>query len=161
MPRELAGLLQQTIDAELPNLRAVTERQATQQPTKPGAWSKKEELGHLIDSAINNHARFVRMTLEDDYKGPSYAQDHWVALHGYRDMPWSLLIDVWEKNNVLLMHLVNRIPELRLGVHGVVGVNPPVTLGFLIEDYVVHMQHHLDHVLSREKITPYPRPQTL
>jgi hypothetical protein len=162
MPQQdLANLLQQTVATELPHLRTVTENQASRQLSKPGAWSKKEELGHLIGSAINNHARFVRMTLEDDYQGPSYAQDRWVALHAYRDLPWSALIDVWEKNNFLLMHLIAQIPGSRLSSQGVVGSNPPVTLRFLIEDYVLHMQHHLDHVLSREKITPYPRPQTL
>jgi len=161
MSRELADLLQQTIATELPHLQTVAEKQAAEPPPKPGAWSKKEELGHLIDSAINNHARFVRMTLEDDYQGPSYAQDKWVAIHAYRDLPWSSLIEIWEKNNFLLTHLIARIPEARLNSQGVVGSNPPVTLDFLIDDYVLHMQHHLDHILSREKITPYPRPQTV
>lgn len=156
MPQILATLLGQTIAAELPELKAVTEAQATAHPPKPGAWSKKEELGHLIDSATNNHVRFVRIALEDDFKGPSYAQDNWVALHGYRELPWSELVDMWRRYNLLLTHLVGRIPENRLQTIATVGSRTPVTLRFLIEDYVLHMQHHLDHILSRDKFTPYP-----
>ena len=55
MPKQLSILLRQTIDRELPNLLALTGLEAP----KPGSWSRKEELGHLIDSAANNHMRFV------------------------------------------------------------------------------------------------------
>ncbi len=156
MPQDLANLLERTIAADLPALRAVTESQASAQPPKAGAWSGKEELGHLIDSATNNNVRFVRIALEDGFHGPSYAQDHWVTLHGYRELSWSMLVDVWHGYNLVLVQLVKRIPEGRLNVTATVGAGAPVTLQFLIEDYVLHMQHHIDHILSRDKITPYP-----
>ncbi|HWE50329.1 MAG TPA: DinB family protein [Bryobacteraceae bacterium] len=158
-PHDLATLLKRTIESELPELRAITEEQASAKPARPGAWSKKEELGHLIDSATNNHVRFVRMALEDNFQGLSYAQDDWVSLHAYHDIAWSSLVDIWEKYNSLLSHLAGHISAGRLDSRGVIGTGEPVTLRFLIEDYVLHMQHHLDHVLSRGNLTLYPRPQ--
>jgi hypothetical protein len=161
MAAKLAQALSHTVSTELPQLRAVTEAQASEQPAKQGAWSKKEELGHLIDSATNNHVRFVRAVIEGGFSGPAYAQNAWVDLHGYRELPWRALVDLWYHYNALLAHLTGRIPEERLQVECVVSSGAsaaaPVTLEFLIDDYVLHMQHHLDHILSRDSVTPYPR----
>jgi hypothetical protein len=156
MPQDLAQSLADRLARELPALRAITEDQAAAKPAREGAWSRKQELGHLIDSATNNHVRFVRASLEPDFHGPSYDGDAWVARHGYGDLPWAMLLDFWERYNRLLVELVARIPRERLATRCVVGASAPVTLGFLIEDYVAHMQHHLDHLLGREKLTEYP-----
>jgi hypothetical protein len=79
-----------------------------------------------------------------------------VRVHGYHEMPWLTLLDSWRQHNELLSRLVKRIPEERLTVPCRIGSADAVTLRFLIEDYVLHMQHHLDHILSREKVTQYP-----
>jgi hypothetical protein len=150
MPKDLSLLLRETIECELPNLQALTDLQAP----KPGGWSRKEELGHLIDSATNNHIRFVLGTVNGEFRGPGYAQDSWVAAHGYRDLAWSDLTDLWYRYNALLAHLVERIPEEHMNNRCVVG-SGDVTLRFLIEDYVRHMQHHLDHILARDRLTAY------
>jgi hypothetical protein len=155
MPQHLARTLQETVEREALHLRAVADRDAGVKPN-PGAWSKKEELGHLIDSAANNHVRFVRAVLEPEFKGLGYEQDGWVSLHGYHQMPWPEIIDFWQRYNHFLVGLVERIPEDRLPARCVVGDSSPVTLQFLIEDYRLHMQHHLDHILERAKITEYP-----
>ena len=152
---QLALSLQQTVDREAAHLRAVADKDAGVKPA-PETWSKKEELGHLIDSAANNHVRFVRASLEPEFRGLGYEQDGWVALHGYNEMPWAELIDFWKRYNTLLAGLVRRIPEEHLRKKCVVGESQPVTLRFLIEDYTLHMQHHLDHIMRREKITQYP-----
>jgi hypothetical protein len=151
MPKDLSLLLRETIDCELPHLQNLTQFEAP----KPGGWSRKEELGHLIDSATNNHMRFVRATLDGEFRGPGYMQDDWVAAHGYQDLAWSDLIDLWYRYNALLAHLVERIPEAHMSNRCVVG-SGDVTLRFLIEDYVLHMQHHLNHILARDPLTPYP-----
>ena len=155
MPETLALSLAQAVDREYAHLKNVTERDAGVKPA-PGAWSQKEELGHLIDSAANNHVRFVRASIEPAFRGPGYQQDAWVSLHGYQEMPWADLLDFWRSYNRFLAGLVRRIPEESLERPCTVGESRPVTLRFLIEDYILHMQHHLDHILKREKITQYP-----
>jgi hypothetical protein len=152
MPQNLARNLADAIAREAPALRAITG-QAAGQSAKQGAWSPKQELGHLIDSATNNRVRFVRASLEPEFHGPSYDGDGWVALHGYAELPWAMLVDFWERYNLLLVELVSRIPEERLATRCSIGASAPVTLGFVIEDYITHMQHHLDHILGRAKHT--------
>ena len=155
MPDALAHSLQQVLHRELPLLRAIGETDAGVKST-PSAWSRKEELGHLIDSATNNHVRFVRASLEPEFRGPGYQQDSWVSLHGYSEMPWSQVVDFWSAYNGFLAGLIRHLPSGVLGRQCIVGESKPVTLQFLIEDYILHMQHHLDHILQREKITQYP-----
>ena len=158
MAATLAHYLRDTVTREHAHLLAVSEEQASQPAAKPGAWKVKQELGHLLDSATNNHQRFVRATLHGPYEGPGYAQDEWVRLHGYDEMPWATLVALWRDYNLFLARLVERIPDEKLGTDCRVGAYPPLTLGFLIDDYVLHMQHHLDHLLGREVVTQYPRP---
>ena len=100
--------------------------------------------------------RFVRGATESEFRGPGYAQDDWVRLNGYRDMKWETIINFWFQYNTLLAGVVGRIPEGRLGTLCFIGANQPVTLGFVIEDYVLHMQHHIDQLLRREIVTQYP-----
>jgi hypothetical protein len=157
MPTDLAQLLRQTIDREIPGLRALSDEQAGRAP-KPGAWSPKQELGHLIDSAANNHMRFVVTSVEGGYEGAGYPQDRWVEVHGYQDLAWLDIVELWFRYNVLIAQLVARLPEERMDCRCVVG-STAVTLRFLIEDYVQHLQHHVDHVLSRPVVTRYPRVQ--
>ena len=156
MSTELAHLIRRTVDTELPHLRALADDHASH-PRAPGKWCPKEELGHLIDSASNNHQRFVRAGLGPEFRGPGYTQDDWVRIHGYRDMPWQTLVVFWHEYNVLLAELVVRIPEANLQNPCFIGDYPRNTLAFVIEDYVVHMQHHIDQLLRRPVITPYPR----
>jgi hypothetical protein len=160
-PRELAAYLERTIATELPNLRAIPDDPETAEPNRPSGvgWSQREELGHLIDSAVNNHARIVRATLEPTYAGPGYEQEGWVLAHRYREMPWAEIVDLWHAHNRILLPLIAAIPPAKLATPcRVEGVGAGlVTLGFLIDDYVLHMQHHLDNVLRRTPPTKYPR----
>lgn len=157
--KDLAAYLARTLDDELQQLRAVPDGPATAVPNRPSGvgWSQREELGHLVDSAVNNHARFVRALLEGEYEGPSYEQEGWVTVHRYREIPWTELVDAWHAHNRILLPLIAGISEERLATPCKVGNAAPVTLGFLIDDYVLHMQHHLDNVLRRSPVTKYPR----
>jgi hypothetical protein len=154
MPQELSQLLEKTLNVELPYLQAVSEGDAAVKT--PGTWSHKEELGHLIDSASNNHLRFVRAALEPEFHGLPYDQNGSVALHGYQQLSWAELLEFWRRYNLLLVQVIGRIPEEKLNTPCRVGESELVTLQFLIVDYVAHMQHHLDHILGRPKQTPYP-----
>jgi hypothetical protein len=155
MSTDLATALQSTIDREAVELCQVADDTAGVKPS-PRAWSKKEELGHLIDSAANNHARFVRASLDQEYQGPGYEQDRWVALHAYNEMAWADIVAFWRQYNLFLARLVEHIPQDGMKTPCSIGSGTPVTLQFLIEDYIRHLQHHVDHILEREKITPYP-----
>jgi len=117
-------------------------------PYRPGGWTRKQILGHMVDSAANNHQRFVRAALEGEYSGPGYRQDGWVEIHGYAELPWETLLQLWVAAHGLLERVVARTPEERFSAKCVVGDGAPVTLQFLIEDYIVHQRHHLAQILS-------------
>ncbi len=156
MPERLAPPLEKVLAFEFVNLRVLADEEAAIRPAGANSWSRKEELGHLIDSAINNHVRFVRASLEPEFTGQGYDQDGWVRAHGYHELAWPTLLEMWRQHNELLVRVVKRIPEARLATVCHMGDAAPVTLSFLIDDYVLHMQHHLDHILGREKLTQYP-----
>jgi hypothetical protein len=141
----LAKIFGEQIAAFGSRLNGVGEHAANRE-VRPGGWCGKEVLGHLIDSALNNHQRFVRAALEGGYVGPGYDQGGWVTLHGYADLPWHELLDHWREKNSLLVRVVERIPDHRLGAPCRVGDSEPVTLGFLIEDYLRHLGHHVEQI---------------
>ncbi len=146
---ELASLLERTVAAEVARLRAVPDGPGTRRPNRPSGkgWSMREELGHLVDSAVNNHDRFVRAALSPSFEGPGYEQEGWVAVHRYNEIPWPMLVETWYAHNAILVPLVAALPEGKLATPCAVGGGEPVTLGFLVEDYVLHMRHHLDQIL--------------
>jgi hypothetical protein len=115
-------------------------------PWRAGGWTRKQIVGHLCDSAANNRQRFVRAATEGTYAGPGYAQDAWVDAHGYSEESWETLLRWWQVEHEILLAAVERIPAERLETICTVGDNPPVTLRFLIEDYIAHQKHHLQQI---------------
>jgi hypothetical protein len=115
----------------------------------PAKWSKKEILGHLIDSAANNHQRFVRTQFEDT---PSiiYRQDNWVSIQKYADEPVENIIELWSSYNKHLSYLISIIPEDKLKNCCDIMRDKPVTLEWVIIDYVRHLKYHLDQILIKE-----------
>jgi hypothetical protein len=115
-------------------------------PWREGGWSRKQIVGHLLDSAANNRQRFVRAAIDGDYCGPNYAQEGWVAAHGYTDQAWKTLVQWWQVEHDILLAVVERIPEERLDALCTVGPDAPVTLRFLIEDYIRHQHWHMEQL---------------
>ena len=111
-------------------------------PWRQGGWTRKQIVGHLLDSAANNRQRFVRAAIDGRYAGPKYAQDAWVAAHGYSEASWETLLRWWQAEHEILAAVVDRIPEERLEASCLVGDDAPVTLRFLIEDYLSHQRGH-------------------
>jgi hypothetical protein len=130
-----------------------------------GEWSPKQIVGHLIDSAANNHQRFVRAQFTDTLEFPGYEQDQWVSAQKYHDESWPDLIELWRAYNMHLLHVVSVIPEpVRTQPrdrHNLDDIafktfdrNTPATLDYLIRDYVDHLKHHLDQIWRRSWHTP-------
>lgn len=125
-----------------------------------GEWSPKQILGHLIDSAANNHQRFVRGQFTDTLEFPGYEQEQWVSAQKYNDEPWTEVIELWRAYNTHLLHVVSVIPHEVLtqprGKHSLeqiafktIGREQPATLEYLIRDYLDHLKHHLDQIRRR------------
>jgi hypothetical protein len=143
----LSQRLQSVLDAALPRLRAITDSDAGVS-AGPNRWSARQELGHLIDSAANNHLRFVSAALQPEYHGPGYDQNGSVKLHGYQELDWLVLLDFWQRYNDLIIRVVDRIPEDHLHVRCQIGDGAIMTLEALIDSYIDHLQHHTDHILN-------------
>ena len=116
-------------------------------PLGDESWSHKQLLGHLIDSAANNHQRFVRAAIADGVQFPAYEQEAWVRTQAYDAEEWEQLISLWTTYNRHLLHVVDHLPEEAYQHRCQVGSDAPVTLDFLIRDYLRHIQHHLVDLL--------------
>ena len=114
----------------------------------PGHWSKKQVLGHLIDSAANNHQRFVRAQLAASYEGPTYEQESWVVTQSYATENWPDLVNLWLLYNRHLLHIIRKVPEAPLTVPCAIGGSAPVPLSEVMSSYVDHMEHHLAQILG-------------
>lgn len=145
----IANALQTTVEATLPRLRKLTDRQAMRD-RGAGKWTVKEILGHLIDSAANNHHRFIRARASDPLVFPGYDQNAWVAAHAYRARSWPELVDIWAAYNAQVAQVISSTPADRRAVQCRIGDNEPVTLEWLMEDYLRHMEHHLGQILPAE-----------
>ena len=125
-------------------LNNITESDFSLKPA-PDKWSKKEIIGHLIDSAANNHQRFVRGQFEEE---PliTYNQDNWNMYSFHQQNSQEAIIRFWEMYNRQILFIIQRIqPEqLRRSCR----TPDAKTLQWLIEDYVVHMEHHLHEVID-------------
>jgi hypothetical protein len=137
-------------------LKRVQDADAAHRPG-PGKWSAKEIIGHLIDSAANNHPRFVRAPSQDDLIFPGYDQNQWVSLQQYQKAPWPELLELWASYTFHLAHVMRSVPEAaRLRLHTrhnldeiawqTVPRSQPISLDYLMSDYVGHLHHHLRQI---------------
>jgi hypothetical protein len=146
---ELSRQLTRIVDTAEPRLRAISE-QESQKPVLRGGWSGKQVIGHLIDSASNNHQRFVRASLQDSLDFPGYDQDGMVRVQAIQEADWLTLVVLWAAYNRFLAHVIEHIPADKLETFCRIGAGKPVTLLFLAEDYVEHMVHHLRQIGAAE-----------
>ena len=127
---------------------------------RANAWSPIEIMGHLIDSAANNHQRFVRIRGQDDLVFSGYEQDAWVGAQAYQTAPWREVVTLWNAYNRHLARVMRGIPsDVRYRQHDRhnmdrLGWQPyaadqPATLDDLMYDYVKHLEHHLAQVRER------------
>jgi hypothetical protein len=144
--------LQNIITESFEQLKNIPDKES-EKPISPGKWSRKEIIGHLIDSASNNHQRFVRIQLVSNFSFPGYEQEKWVKLQNYQVEPWIELIELWKNYNLHLLHVVSAIPEEIMKRTCKIGDKQPVSLFFLFNDYINHMKHHLGQVLGQNLLS--------
>jgi hypothetical protein len=148
----------QTIENASPRLHEISEADS-RVPRSEGKWSPKEIIGHLIDSAANNHQRFVRAQFSDELVFPGYEQEQWIQAQHYQDEPWTALLQLWQFYNQHLLHVITRAPEetrtklrhkhnLHKIASDAISESEPVTLEFFMRDYLDHMKKHLKQILG-------------
>ncbi|MFO1078334.1 MAG: DinB family protein [Planctomycetota bacterium] len=136
-----------------PLLLAVPAAAAAVRPA-PGKWSRREILGHLIDSAGNNQQKFVRLqTGGGALAFVGYAQDAWVAAQRYQDADWGQLVRWWQAANEHLAHVIAHIDPAHHGHTITLDGHGPFRLDFIVPDYVEHQKHHLRAALPDADIT--------
>ena len=148
----------ETIERAAPRLLQISETQS-EQPRAEEHWSSKQIIGHLIDSATNNHARFVLGQLKDDLVFSGYDQNRWVEVQRYQQAPWPQLVELWRAYNLHLWHVMScaapdkmnnscKKHSLQTIAFETVSESEPATLEYLMKDYVVHLKHHLAQILG-------------
>ena len=133
-------------------LLAADANAAARRPA-PNTWAPKEVLGHLLDSAANNHQRFVRAQQVDALVIAGYDQNHWVKSQGYIDADWPHLVALWMHLNLHLADVIARIPSGKYAVPCTIGDDASVTLEFVVVDYLAHLKHHMAQIRERLAIT--------
>ena len=148
--------LANAVDQALPGLRALGDDVTGRRPAA-GKWSPREIIGHLIDSASNNHQRFVRASFQDDLVFAGYDQDQWVALQHYQEARWEDLLTLWASFNRHLARVMAATPTDvrrrerrshnldRIAMRSV-AAGSPATLEYFMDDYVLHLHHHLRQI---------------
>jgi hypothetical protein len=158
MVPECATELLRVLDAATPQLLALGDDNSGRRPA-PGKWSPREIVGHLIDSASNNHQRFVRALWQDDLIFSGYAQSEWVEAQQYQQAPWRELVTLWDQFNRHLARVMTAVPDhirtrphrrhnLHLLAWQPVAEHEPATLDYFMRDYVGHLVHHLRQIFG-------------
>jgi hypothetical protein len=148
-----------TIDSAVVRLKAIPEETAAKKENETD-WSQKQVLGHLIDSAANNHQRFVRAHSTNHLVFDGYKQDEWVEVQQYNSEPWQDLITLWAAYNRHLIHVIGSLPSETLTrtrvehnldqiAFKLVDKSGPTTLEYFVRDYVEHLRHHLAQIFDQ------------
>jgi DinB family protein len=143
--KDISNKIRSTIELFEPKLSRMNQDVVAIKPS-PTAWSKKEILGHLIDSAANNHQRFVRAGYHVADQFPTYDQNEWVRIQHYNSMPWDALVTLWAAYNYHLCRVCQCLPEETADAPCNIGKAEPVNLDFIVKDYLRHLLHHLDKI---------------
>jgi hypothetical protein len=148
----------QTISATSAQLLEISAHQS-QVPRAVDKWSPREIIGHLIDSAANNHQRFVRAQFTDDLVFAGYEQEGWVRAQNYQQANWADLVELWRLYNQHILRVMSLVPDearvklrYKHNLHRIasdsLSENEPVTLDWFMRDYVEHMKKHLKQILG-------------
>jgi hypothetical protein len=140
---DLAAALRSEVEQAAVGFRRLTEGDVLRDRGQ-GKWVRKELLGHLIDSAVNNHQRLVRAQFSDPFVWPGYDQQAWVQVQRYRERPWLELVELWVGLNRHLAAVIETLPADKLQTPCSIGGREPASLEWWTRDYVRHLRHHLE-----------------
>ena len=144
--KETTNRLEELLGEGIEYLSTHSESEISQK-SSPNKWSKKEILGHLVDSGINNLQRFTEIQFSDKpYKIRNYQQDDCVIANDYQNAELKEILNLWVSLNVRILLVVRRLPEASLDFEIVLDDGETSDLRFLIKDYVDHLQHHLNQI---------------
>ena len=143
---EISRELEKTVKEASTRLQLLDETSLDSKPSS-GKWSKKEILGHLIDSANNNLNRFIRGQYENE-PHIVYDQDQWVALQNYQSMPFAEVLQLWKSSNNQVINVLKNIPPQNFDRQCDTGKGEKElhSLSWLANDYLAHMHHHLKQI---------------
>ena len=144
----LANELRSEVNRTTPVLLAIADEKAAL-PRLEGGWSRKQILGHLIDSAANNHQRFVRLQFETNLVLPGYQQNNWVNAQHYEGSMWTDLVLLWRAYNLHLAHVIAHIDPGSLGNIWKFSEGD-LTLEEIATDYLRHLRHHLAQITNNQ-----------
>ena len=144
---QVADSIGQEVNVAVERWRNLPEQTLRFRPSED-AWSIKEIVGHLIDSAANNHQRFIRLQLVEQLRFPDYGQDniHWVRIQNYQDRIWEELLGLWRFYNVQLAYVIRTVDPACLNHVWQLDAGNRVTLFDLMTDYLRHIEAHLDQI---------------
>jgi len=142
-----------TLSGAIHDLEMLLSKDYPQPSLEPasGHWSNTQILGHLIDSALNNHARFVRAQISEHLTYaylivPGYAQNDWVTVGHYDSRSWDDLLTLWRALNGQILHVMKTASPVSLFVPCIIGDSEAKPLEAIMIDYVGHTLHHLQSV---------------
>jgi len=148
MQQQTADQLLTIVTQWRPRLQSLADHTVRHRPA-PDRWSIAEVVGHLVDSANNNHQRFVRAQFVTALTFAKYEQNEWVRAAAYHSLDWLTLIELWASYNTVLAHLIRQIPDDQWSTPCTITPYETCDLRFLVSDYVTHLQHHLDRIAER------------
>lgn len=143
----LASDIENTVDEACEQLKRMP-KEAIEARIDPSAWSVKEIIGHLVDSASNNLQRFVRLQVSDGLIFPDYSQDNdaWVSIQRYQEAPWDDLLSFWRLFNHHLSRVIRTVNKGCIDNIWVLDDDTSITLGELMIDYLRHLRGHLGQI---------------
>lgn len=138
--------LKKIVEEIPPKFYAIGDEEWNVHP-QPEKWNKKQILGHLTDSAANNHHRFIRARYE---KNPQifYDPDHWVNLSHYAGMDHEKIIRFWTEYNRFICAIIENINPEDWSLSCNSTEDSPTDLDFIFTDYVTHLEHHLAQIID-------------
>jgi hypothetical protein len=144
---ELAKTLRDDVARAAARFQKLSETEAAADRGS-GKWSRKQILGHLIDSAANNHQRFVRAQFSNPFVWPGYDQNEWVTLQRYRERPWLQLVALWLTLNQHVAAVIESVAAEKLSTLCTIGDHKPESLEWWMRDYLRHLKHHLEQLVA-------------